>query len=63
MATEETIVTGELMVTGEAEVQSVQTRLDGRIIASLAGRLASWSLRLVLYFLPQCWTVNRVHGQ
>ena len=36
MATGEVIVTGELMATGEAEVRSVQTRLDGGIIASLA---------------------------
>ena len=34
MATGEAIVTGVLMATGEAEVQSVQTTLDRGIIAS-----------------------------
>ena len=40
MATGETIIIGELMATGEAEVQSVQTTLDGRIVGSSLRLLA-----------------------
>ena len=38
MATTRAIIIGELMATGEAEVQSVQTTFDGGIVASLDGR-------------------------
>ena len=38
MATGEAIITAEVMTTGEAEVQSVQTTLDGGIVASKAKR-------------------------
>ena len=46
MATAEAIITGELMATGEAELHSVQTTRDGRIIVLLADHLASSSLVL-----------------
>ena len=70
MATGETITTGELMATGEAEVQSIQTTLDGGIVASRDRSLASWpstcsllESSLLFCFLPQSWTVNRLCGQ
>ena len=58
IATEEAIIAGEFMATGEAEVQSVQAMHDGRVIASqdhasLAGHLTSSSLDLFQYLLPQ----------
>ena len=47
MATGGAIIIGELMMaTGEAEVQSVQTTRDGRIVALLVGRLVSSSFVL-----------------
>ena len=54
MVTGEAIITGEVMATGVAEVQSVQTTLDGGIVAStlfrtVAGHLAS--LSLVLFYI------------
>ena len=50
----EAIITGEVMATGGAEVQSVQTTLDGGIVVStlfrtVAGHLASSSL--VLFYI------------
>ena len=40
MSSGEAIITGELMATGEAEVQNVQTVRDGGIIASRDHRFA-----------------------
>ena len=42
MATGGAISTGELRATGEAEVQSVQTTLDGGNVASRDRRFACW---------------------
>ena len=42
MATGEAIITGELMATGEAELHSVQTMHDGRIVTSQDLRFACW---------------------
>ena len=42
MATGGAIIIGELMAIGEAEVQRVQTTLDGAIIASRNGRIVCW---------------------
>ena len=42
MATGEVIIAGELMATGKAEVHSVQTMRDGRIVASLDRYFACW---------------------
>ena len=44
MATGEVIITAQLMATGEAEVQSVQTTYDVGIAALLVCRLGSLSL-------------------
>ena len=40
--TGEAIITGELMATGEAAVQSVQTTRDGGIVASRDHHFACW---------------------
>ena len=50
MATGEAIIIGELMATGQAEIQNVQTTSDGGIAALFAGHLAS-SLGLWLCLL------------
>ena len=42
MVTGGAIITEELMATGQAEVQSVQTPLDGGIIASQDRRFVCW---------------------
>ena len=81
MATGVVIITGELMATGQAETQSVQTAHDDRIVASQGPRFVCWqssslsgiaalfvnclaSLSLVLfqYLLPQNLTINRSCG-
>ena len=45
MATGGAIIIGELMTTELAEVQSVQTTLDGGIVASRDGRFLCWPSR------------------
>ena len=42
MATGEEIITGELMATGKAELHSVPTTCDGRIVASCNLHFAGW---------------------
>ena len=62
MATGKAIIIGELMATGEAEVQSVQTMCDSGIVAS-RNCPASSSLVFFKYLLPQSWTEKRSRGQ
>ena len=47
MATGGEIIMGELMAAGEAEVQSVQTTLDGGIVASRDSRFVCWPSSLL----------------
>ena len=42
MATGEAVITEELMATGEAELHSVQTMCDGKIVVSQDRHFACW---------------------
>ena len=61
MATGGAIIVEELMATGEAEVQSVQTTLDGGIVTSRDCRFAGSPLCLLAVWLARrdrrfaCW--------
>ena len=57
MATGETINIRELVATGEAKVQSVQTALDGRIVGLPLCLLAIYSSSLVVFYLS-CFRVG-----
>ena len=57
MATGEVIITGEVMATAEAEIQSVQTMLDGKIVASKVKR-KSYTREFKLQLVQFYWEIN-----